>query len=69
MQRSEQAFFKVRAAMEAGAPSWSKLAQDAGYADQAHFCREARRVTCFSPQALRRHIEQDEAFWLCRIWN
>lgn len=55
--------------MEAGAPSWSKLAQDAGYADQAHFCREARRVTCFNPQALRRHIEQDEAFWLCRIWS
>jgi AraC-like DNA-binding protein len=54
--------------MEAGEVVWSALAQDAGYTDQAHLCRETRRVTGFSPEELRRRIDEEEAFWPYRIW-
>ena len=68
MQRSEQAFFAVKRSMEAGELVWSVLALEAGYADQAHLCRETRRITGCSPEALRERIYQDEAYWLYRIW-
>ncbi|MCV2362921.1 AraC family transcriptional regulator [Paucibacter sp. DJ1R-11] len=68
ISRAEATFFQVRREMEAGEVVWSALAQDAGYTDQAHLCRETRRVTGFSPEELRRRIEEDEAFWPYRIW-
>lgn len=68
MQRSEAAFQKMRQAVEQGQLVWSELALDAGYADQAHLCREVKRVTGFSPEELRRRILDEEAFWAYRIW-
>lgn len=68
ISRAEATFFQVRREMEAGKLVWSALAQDAGYTDQAHLCRETRRVTGFSPEELRRRIDEDEAFWPYRIW-
>ncbi len=68
VSRAESTFHRVRREMEAGEVLWSALAQDAGYADQAHLCRETRRVTGFSPEELRRRIEADEAFWAYRVW-
>jgi AraC-like DNA-binding protein len=68
ISRSEAAFFQVRRELEAGELIWSALAQDQGYADQAHLCRETRRVTGFSPEELRQRIEADEAFWAYRVW-
>ncbi|MCV2358147.1 MULTISPECIES: helix-turn-helix domain-containing protein [Roseateles] len=68
VSRSEQTFFQVRRELEAGELVWSALAQDLGYADQAHLCRETRRVTGFSPDELRQRIETDEAFWAYRVW-
>ncbi len=68
MKRGEQAFFAVRRALEAGEVVWSTLALETGYADQAHFCRETRRLTGCSPAELRERILHDEAFWLYRIW-
>ncbi|MFY7866608.1 helix-turn-helix domain-containing protein [Roseateles sp.] len=68
VSRSEAAFFQVRRELEAGELIWSALAQDLGYADQAHLCRETRRVTGFSPEELRQRIDSDEAFWAYRIW-
>ena len=55
-------------AVTALALAWPALAQDAGYADQAHLCRETRRVTGFTPEELRRRIDTDEAFWAYRVW-
>ncbi len=69
MARAEAAFTQVREEMAAGEVIWAALAQDVGYADQAHLCRETRRVTGFSPEELRRRIDSDEAFWLYRIWR
>ena len=68
ISRAESTFHQVRLEMEAGEVLWSALAQDAGYADQAHLCRETRRVTGFTPEELRRRIDTDEAFWAYRVW-
>jgi AraC-like DNA-binding protein len=67
--RAEQAFFAaVTANLDEGHVNWADLAADAGYADQPHLCREARRITGFSPQALYEGIQTQEAFWAYRIW-
>lgn len=68
MGRAEQAFLRSASSPE-GAVDWAGLADDAGYADQSHLCRETRRITGFSPAELRRRIEQDESFWIYRIWG
>ncbi|MDN3543166.1 MAG: helix-turn-helix domain-containing protein [Roseateles asaccharophilus] len=68
ISRAEAAFHQARGDLEAGAVLWSALAQDAGYADQAHLCREIRRVSGFSPEELRRRIFSHEAFWAYRVW-
>lgn len=70
ISRAEATFLRVRAEeQQAGEVVWAALAQEAGYADQAHLCRETRRVTGFSPEELRRRINEDEAFWAYRIWS
>ncbi len=67
--RSERAFFNTAMAIENGEVDWSDLAHEAGYADQSHLCRQTRRLTGFSPQALRHRITHDEGFWAYRIWG
>lgn len=62
--------FEVRRAAERPqAIHWAEAAQQSGFADQAHMCREIRRVSCLSPAELRRRVETDEAFWLYRLWS
>jgi AraC-like DNA-binding protein len=39
-----------------------------GYADQAHLCRETRRITGFAPEALRRQMTTAESLWAYRLW-
>ena len=69
MARSEQAFFDaVTAQVETGSIRWADIAADNGYADQSHLCRMSRRITGFSPEALRAGIEKEEAFWAYRVW-
>ncbi|HEY1398710.1 AraC family transcriptional regulator [Roseateles sp.] len=69
VSRAEAAFQQVRKLdEEEGAVIWSALAQDHGYADQAHLCRETRRLSGFSPEELRRRVAHDEAFWAYRVW-
>jgi AraC-like DNA-binding protein len=68
MGRSEQAFFDVAAAHLRGDVNWAELAVAAGYTDQAHFCRVTRRITGFSPEALRQGMLSGEAFWPYRLW-
>ncbi|QPF71981.1 helix-turn-helix transcriptional regulator [Roseateles sp. DAIF2] len=68
LSRAEATFFQVRRELAEGELVWSALAQDMGYADQAHLCRETRRVTGFSPDELRRRIDREEAFWPYRVW-
>lgn len=67
MARAEESFFRVREALEADALDWAAAAADGGFADQAHLCRETRRVTGLSPNQLKRAIESEEGFWLYRL--
>ena len=70
--RAEESFFIARAGQLSGSsargPDWAAVAVDAGYSDQSHLCRETRRVTGLSPNELNRAIEEDESFWVYRIW-
>lgn len=69
LARSEQAFFQAADAhVQGDAVRWAEVAADTGYADQAHLCRVSRRITGFSPEALRRGMAEDEAFWPYRLW-
>jgi len=69
MQRSEESFFHARDAIANGDVSWADLASQAGYADQAHFCRETREITGHSPAELARVRDDDESYWIYRIWT
>lgn len=66
--RAESAFFQAREAIDLGQLNWADIAAESGYADQSHFCRESRRVTGLSPNELRRRMDEDESYWLYRVW-
>ena len=71
--RAEESFFRVRdgdpSGSPGGRPDWAAVAVDSGYSDQAHLCREVRRIAGMSPADLKRAIDQDESFWTYRIWS
>jgi AraC-like DNA-binding protein len=69
MSRAERALIDAQIAHAHGRVKWAEVAADAGYADQSHLCREARRVTGLSPQQLLKRIESDESFWIYRLWR
>jgi AraC-like DNA-binding protein len=66
--RSEQTLFSVVDAVEAGELNWTEQALKNGYADQAHLCRDAKRVTGHSPVELQRALPHDETLWTYRLW-
>ncbi len=69
LTRTESLFFAARDRYEAdGAIDWAALAQDEGYADQAHLVRAAKRITGFSPGEFTRRYIEDESFWMYRLW-
>ena len=65
----ERAFFETIQAVENGTDNWSDVAEQAGYTDQSHLCRQTRRLTGFAPEELRRRIAEDEGFWCYRVWG
>jgi len=67
--RSERAFFDAVAGVKSGEVSWSDVAANNGYADQAHLCRDTRRITGFAPDELRRRVATEESFWSYRLWG
>ena len=69
LQRAEQSFLDARGAFDRQAVSWAAVASRAGYADQAHFCRETREITGHSPSELARAGAADESYWIYRIWS
>lgn len=67
--RTEGIFFAARERYESGRPfEWAALAQDEGFADQAHMSRESRRITGFAPTEFARRFIEDESFWMYRLW-
>jgi AraC-like DNA-binding protein len=70
LSRAEASFLLGLQAVQAeGELNWAALAAEAGYADQSHLCRESRRVTGFSPAELLRLMQEDERFWVYRVWR
>jgi AraC-like DNA-binding protein len=69
LSRAERALIDAQIAFAQGRVKWADVAADAGYADQSHLCREARRVTGLSPQQLLERIQSDESFWIYRLWR
>lgn len=65
--RAEESLFRARQAFDSNALSWSDIAADSGYADQAHLCREFRRVTGLRPGELKKCINH-ESYWLYQVW-
>lgn len=72
LARAEQSYFAAKAASSRtpsdAAPTLADLAADQGYADQSHFSREVRRLTGFPPHTLRQLVQNEESFWLYRLW-
>ena len=66
--RREAVFFAVMDALSDEHFDWTQIAVANGFSDQSHFIRETRRITGFSPEALRHGVLNEEAFWLYRAW-
>ena len=73
MGRAEASFIQARADPAADlprhVPDWVGIAADTGYADQSHLCRESRRITGLSPTELKKAVQEDEGFWMYRLWE
>jgi AraC-like DNA-binding protein len=69
VSRAERAFLAVAASDAGSTVNWAGIAADTDYADQSHLCREARRLSGFSPGELRRRMQTEEAFWPYRLWR
>lgn len=65
--RAEDSLFRARQANDSNDLKWSAIAVDSGFSDQAHLCREFRRVTGLSPGDLRRFVAH-ESYWMYQVW-
>lgn len=67
--KTEGAYFAAMDRYAVGLPfDWAMLAQDEGFADQAHLSRAAKRITGFSPSEFVQRFVEDESFWAYRLW-
>ena len=67
--KTEGAYFAAMDRYQAGQPfDWAALAQEEGFADQAHLSRTVKRITGFSPSEFAERFVEDEAFWAYRLW-
>ncbi len=66
--RAETAFFEARDASETDMLTWAEVAFNTGFSDQAHMCREVRRITGYSPEEFKQAMATQESFWLSRLW-
>ncbi|MBQ5947533.1 AraC family transcriptional regulator [Massilia sp. ST3] len=69
LTRTEGLFFAARERFESGrAFDWATLAQDEGFADQAHMSRAVKQITGFAPTEFTQRFIEDESFWIYRLW-
>lgn len=66
LERGERAFHEAYAALQAGTLCWPDVAGAAGFADQAHLCRETRKNTGLTATELRWAVENQESYWMYR---
>lgn len=65
--RMERALLEAQSMLRPGR-TWSAIAADCGFADQAHLCREFRRHLGMRPTDLTRRLAE-ESGWVLRIWG
>lgn len=69
LSRAERAFLDAVQQQARGRVDWADVAAGAGYADQAHLCRAARRGSGESPARLLERMRDEECFWVYRLWR
>lgn len=70
MGRAELAFFEALAQdSDQEDIDWPDVAASAGYADQSHMIRHARKITGFTPAALFKRVKAEPSFWTYRLWG
>ena len=71
LHRGEKTLFAVRSMIMSGKkPDWSKLCSEIGYYDQAHLCREIKRMTGHPPQELLNLSQRAiDTYWIYRLWS
>ena len=71
LNRGEKTLLAVRdLVMEGKTPNWTKLATELDYYDQAHFCREVKRMTGYTPEELcSMGRRKDDALWVFQLWG
>ncbi len=67
--RFEAALVRARELAAQGNVNWSDLAAEFGYSDQAHFCREFKRMSGITPSQLIEKHGNEEHFWIYRHWK
>ncbi len=67
--RFEAALVRARELASQGNVDWSDLAAELGYSDQAHFCREFKRMSGATPSQLIEKHGDKEHFWIYRHWK
>ncbi len=65
--RAEDSLLRAHKALASNNLNWSDIAADSGFSDQAHLCREFRRITGFSPSELKKLISH-ESYWMYQVW-
>jgi AraC-like DNA-binding protein len=68
MGRAESTLLQARDALAADQLKWVEIAAMMGFSDQAHLSREFRRITGWSPSALKDLLTQ-ESYWMYQIWT
>jgi len=66
--RAESTLLHAREALANKGLSWSEIAADNGFADQAHLSREIRRLTGLKPRELKELLDH-ESYWMYRLWK
>jgi len=66
--RAEESLFHARKRIDANNLKWSEVAAKSGYSDQAHMCREFRRITGLRPKDFKKMITH-ESYWLYQVWS
>jgi AraC-like DNA-binding protein len=67
LARAETLYGTMHHARTLDGMSWAAIADQAGYADQAHMIRRTRQHTGLTPEELRTRIPVEEAFWVYRL--
>jgi AraC-like DNA-binding protein len=65
--RAEESLLRAQLAFDTNTLKWSDIAADSGFSDQAHLCREFRRITGFRPSDLKKLLTH-ESYWMYQVW-